>query len=98
MAKPEYRLSPRALEDMESVWLYSMSQWGLDQATMYIDDLATTFNFLATNPKSGKDCSNIRVGYRKHPTLKHIIYYRITGYGIEVIRVLHDHQLASRYL
>ena len=42
-------------------------------------------------------CENIRAGYRKHPVILHIIYYRETDYGIEVMRVL-DRMLATRYL
>jgi plasmid stabilization system protein ParE len=30
--------------------------------------------------------------------LRHVIYYREVDYGIEIIRVLHDHQLATRHL
>ena len=98
MAKPGYRLSPKALNDMEAVWLYTQSQWGLEQTEKYLDDLATAFDFITASPKLGKACDNIRQGYRKHPTLKHVIYYREASYGIEIIRVLHDHQLATRYL
>ena len=98
MSKPEYRLSPKARDDMESVWLYTLSQWGDEQTERYIDDLAVAFDLLTTNPRLGKSCGNIRPGYRKHPTLRHVIYYRQVDYGIEIIRVLHDHQLATRHL
>jgi plasmid stabilization system protein ParE len=43
MPKAEYRLSPKARNDMESVWLYTLSQWGHEQTEKYIDDLATAF-------------------------------------------------------
>jgi toxin ParE1/3/4 len=82
---------------MESVWLYTLSQWGQEQTEKYIDDLAAAFDLLTTNPRLGKRCDNIRAGYRKHPTLRHVIYYREASYPIEIIRVLHDHQLAVRY-
>jgi len=98
MPKPEYRLSPKARDDMESIWLYTFSQWGHEHTEKYIDDLATAFDLLTTNPRLGKSCDNIRPGYRKHPTLRHVIYYREADYGIEIIRVLHDHQLAARHL
>ena len=98
MPNPEYRLSPRAREDMESVWLYTFSQWGHEQTEKYIDDLAAAFDLLISNPRFGKNCDSIRPGYRKHPTLRHVIYYREVDYGIEIIRVLHDHQLAARHL
>ena len=83
---------------METVWLYSLKQWGAQQTERYIDDLTGTFEFLAENPKAGATCENIRAGYRKHPVIRHVVYYRETGYGIEVVRVLHDRMLATRYL
>lgn len=98
MAKPEFRLSPKARNDMEAVWLYTLSQWGQEQTKKYLDDLAAAFNLITASPKLGKLCDNIRKGYRKYPTLRHVIYYREASYGIEIIRVLHDHQLASRHL
>ena len=54
MAKPEYRLSPKARDDMEAVWHYSLSEWGLAQTDKYVDDIADAFEFLAVNPKLGK--------------------------------------------
>ncbi|MEP4377860.1 MAG: type II toxin-antitoxin system RelE/ParE family toxin [Alphaproteobacteria bacterium] len=96
--KAEYRLSPKAREDMEAVWLYSLPQWGAQQTESYIDDLIEAFAFLARNPNAGSACDAIRQGYRRYPVIRHVIYYRATDYGIEVVRVLHDRILASRQL
>ena len=94
----EYRLSPKAREDMEAVWLYSLAKWGAEQTDHYTDDLTAAFELLACNPKSGTSSEHIRVGYRRHSVLRHVIYYPETAYGIEVIRVLHDRMLATRHL
>jgi len=98
MPEREYRLSPKAREDMESVWLYTLSQWGHEQTERYLDDLAAAFDLLTSNPRLGKRCGNIRAGYRKHPILRHVTYYRKVAYGMEIIRILHDQQLAARHL
>lgn len=94
----EYRLTPKAREDMEAVWLYSLAAWGPPQTDRYVDDLTAAFELLADNPKAGTTCQNIRTGYRKYAVIRHVIYYRKTSYGIEVIRVLHDRMLASKHL
>ncbi|MFQ3292433.1 type II toxin-antitoxin system RelE/ParE family toxin [Reinekea sp.] len=94
---PEYKLAPKAREDLESIWIYSMKHWELNQTERYIDDLIAAFRFLAKSPKAGIACDNIRRGYRKHPVMRHFIYYRETSYGVEVIRILHDRMLAARY-
>ena len=93
----EYRLAPKAREDMQTVWLYSLSQWGAQQTGRYTDDLTEAFEFIAENPKAGTACENIRAGYRKYPVIRHVVYYRETAYGVEVIRVLHDRMLATRH-
>ncbi len=93
---PEYRLVPKAREDMEAVWLYSLAQWGAQQTERYIDDLTQAFGFLATSPKAGTACESIRARYRKYPVIRHVVYYRETGYGVEIMRVLHGRMLVSR--
>ena len=83
---------------MEAVWLYSLGMWGAEQADRYTADLTAAFELLAGNPKSGTSSKHLRAGYRRHPVLRHVIYYRETAYGIVVIRVLHERMLATRHL
>ena len=83
---------------MENVWLYSLAEWGAGQADLYTNELTAAFGLLANNPKSGTSSEHIRAGYRRHSVLRHVIYYRETVYGIEVIRVLHNRMLATRHL
>ncbi len=59
-ARAEYRLAPKAREDMEAVWLYTLAQWDAVQTERYIDDLTEAFAILADNPKAGTACDQIR--------------------------------------
>ena len=93
----EYRLSPEADRDMELIWLYTLEQWGLDQANRYTDDLTAAFSQLSENPRIGAISEDIRKGYRRSRVGRHTIYYRITDYGIAVIRILHDRMLPKRH-
>jgi toxin ParE1/3/4 len=45
---------------------------------------------LAENPALGQSAEAIRVGYRKHLSGSHVIYYRQSGAGIAVVRILHQ--------
>ncbi len=94
----EYRLAPKAVEDMEAIWLYSFTNWSAEQADSYIDDLTDSFEFLAQNTKAGTACDYIRERYRRYPVKSHTVFYRETVYGIEVMRVLHARMLPSRHL
>jgi toxin ParE1/3/4 len=96
-SKTEYRLAPKAQEDMEAIWLYSFSVWGLDQANDYFDRFTNAYHLLANNPKSGILSNNIRQGYRKYSLMSHMVYYRETEYGVEIMRILHDRMQASRH-
>ena len=94
----EYRLSPAAERDLELIWLYSCEQWGLEQAHRYIDVLTLVFEALANAPQTAQSCDHIRVGYRRHPVERHVIYFRISAYGIVLIRILHARMDAIQHI
>jgi len=77
---------------------YTFGRWGVEQANHYIDILTTTFATLAEAPQTAPACDRIRVGYRRRHVERHMIYFRVTTYGIAIIRVLHDRMDVSRHL
>lgn len=94
----EYRLTPAAEHDLESIWIYTVRQWSVEQADRYIDFLTVAFAELAASPKTAPSCEHIRPSYRRWGVERHMIYFRMTNYGIAIIRVLHDRMDASRHL
>ena len=98
MPMAEYRLSPAAERDLEGIWTYTAQQWGAKQADQYIDILTTTFSDLAKHPKTAPTCDHIRDGYRRRSIVHHMIYLRITTYGISIVRILHDRMDAPHKL
>ncbi len=94
----EYRLTPAAERDLEVIWTYTVQQWGIEQANRYTDIMTTAFAQLAQSPKTAPACDHIRPGYRCCGVERHMIYFRITTYGIAVVRILHDRMDAPRYL
>ncbi|MEW5787286.1 MAG: type II toxin-antitoxin system RelE/ParE family toxin [Pseudomonadota bacterium] len=95
---PEYRLTPAAQRDLEGIWQYTRDQWGAEQAHRYADKLIAAFAELAETPKAAPACDHIRSGYRRRSVEHHVIYFRITAYGIAVVRILHTRMDAPRYL
>jgi len=71
---------------------------GLEQANRYTDELVATFEQLANNPQLSAPSDYIRKTYRRRRIGRHAVYFRITEYGIAVIRVLHDRMDVSRHL
>ena len=94
----EYRLAPKAEQDLEDIWQYTRAQWGADQAHRYTDRLIAVFAELAAAPKSAPSCDHIRKGYRRQIAGRHVVYFRMTEYGIAVIRILHAQMDPSRHL
>ena len=96
--RAEFRLRPAATQDLESIWIYTTEQWGIEQAHRYTDELTKAFKLLANNPEQGGACDEIREGYRRYRVGRHVIYYRIADYGVDVVRVLHGRMDPPRHV
>ena len=94
----EYRLAPAAERDLERIWRHTLAEWGQAQADHYTDVLVAAFLALAAAPNSAPACHHIRPGYRRRHVERHTIYFRITAYGIVIVRILHDRMEPSRRL
>jgi len=93
----EFSLRPKARKDLEGIWSYSYETWGKDQADSYIHDMDSAFHALAVNLIKGHPCDDIREGYRKHFVGKHIIFYRLSKKGVEIVRILHQRMDPERH-
>ncbi len=87
---PRFALSGKAKSDLQEIARYTQRHWGRKQRIKYLAMLDACFRELATNPNSGKDCSEIRLGYRGYPVGSHLVFYRQTGDRIDIIRILHQ--------
>jgi toxin ParE1/3/4 len=92
-----YVLSPRAQTDLEEIWDYTAENWGAGQAERYVRLIGAAIETVAKWPKRGKTCDRIREGYRKYPAGSHIVFYRVTDTGIDVVRVLHRRRDFDRH-
>ena len=94
----EYRLTPAAEQDLEAIWIHTAQHWSVAQAGRYIDIMTAAFASLARSPRTAPACDDIRPGYRRRSVEQHMIYFRITPYGIAIVRILHQRMDAPRYL
>jgi toxin ParE1/3/4 len=87
-----YKISAKAAEDIENIWLYTFENWSLEQADRYLDLIFNEIDYLASNPTAGKDFSQVRKNYRCSKVKSHIVFYRYTESqdNIEIIRILHQ--------
>ena len=87
-----YKISVKAAEDIENIWLYTFKNWSLEQADRYVELIFDEIEYLAGNPTAGKDLSPVRKNYRCSNVKSHMVFYRYTESqtDIEIMRVLHQ--------
>jgi toxin ParE1/3/4 len=60
-------LTRAAQRDLIEIGRTTQRTWGRQQRIIYLAALDKTFRLLAEYPEIGIDCTEIRLGYRKHP-------------------------------
>lgn len=96
MAK--YLLTRKAVSDISSIWNYTAEKWSERQADLYYEMLIATFRKIAGNPAIGKEYNDIDSSILGHGVGRHIVFYRLQGKAVEIIRILHQRMdLKSRF-
>ena len=87
-----YKISQEANWDLENVWLYTYENWSLEHTDRHFDLIMDEIEYLAKNPKSGKDYGRVRKGYFRSKIKSHFIFYKTNQKQeeIEIIRILHQ--------
>jgi toxin ParE1/3/4 len=83
-----YRLSSRAEQDLDEVWLYIAEVASPTTADRLIDDLVDRFDLLVEQPRMGRLRPEFGRGVRSISVENHVIYYRHDG-EVQIARVLH---------
>ena len=86
----KYVYSKRAESQIKKIYLDTAQKWGVSQADKYDIGLLQTIEILADNPEMGRQCDNIRKGYRRHEYERHIIFYRRRSNDILITNVIYD--------
>ena len=85
-----YALRDLAAADLEAIWVYTVEQWGVEQAERYLKSLFACFEDLAENPQLGRQRDEVKAGYRSFPQGRHVVFYLVVPAGIEVIGIVHQ--------
>jgi toxin ParE1/3/4 len=87
-----YKLSVEADADLENLELAGILEFGLAQATAYMDGLVDALEFLARFPLAARARPEISPDTRGHPYKSHMIFYRLDGPDIFILRVRHGRE------
>lgn len=93
-----YRLSKRADEDFESIYLFGLQNFGLIQADAYADGLEERFEQIAAQPDLYPAIDGVKSGYRLSVYQSHSIYYRVEQTGVHIVRILRNQDLKTALL
>ncbi len=83
------RFSRRAKADIRGIWDYTVDNWGQGQAEVYLGLIDAALESIAGEPKLGRPLAGLRRSYRKHLVGSHVVFYRLKGRTVFVVRILH---------
>ncbi len=87
----DYKLTNKAVEDLNAIWDYTFNQWSEKQADSYYDMLLDNCQEIANNPDFGKNYDGITTDLFGLKANRHLIFYRILGnQQVEITRILHE--------
>ncbi len=89
MAKPRFRVSRAARQDLLRIGRFTEHRWGKAKRNHYLAQLDEAFELISGNSLIGTPCDAVFPGYRQFPEGSHVIYYRVTDM-VEIIRILHE--------
>ncbi|MEA1897569.1 MAG: type II toxin-antitoxin system RelE/ParE family toxin [Bacteroidota bacterium] len=91
MKTQSYRISEKAIDDLENIWTFTLHKWSIEQADRYYNLIINEIEFIAKNFMTGKSMDHIKKGYEVSIVKSHLIFYRKSQDNqVEVIRILHQ--------
>ena len=91
-------LTPMAKADLADIWDFTFARWGMGQAEKYVRDLWAAIEKQVTHLANSIDIGDVRPGYRKVNAGSHVIFFKMTPGGIDVVRILHQKMDFNRNL
>lgn len=93
-----WTLSRRAEKDLAEIWLYSISQWSVEQADRYYNSVISALDGLSREHLSGGKAIISKHAYFYRRCGSHNIFYRRDGARILVVRILHQRMDPERHI
>ena len=92
-----YRLTPRAADDLDGIYEYTIVNFGLERARDYLNGLHRRFEDLAERPALGRAAEHLAPRLRRFPYRSHVVFYMPEDHGVLIVRVLHESMDTPRH-
>lgn len=94
---PKYKIREKALEDLESIWLYTLDTWSEEQANRYLNLIFQEIELISSDKQSGISIQKISEGYYYTKVKSHLIFYIISD-TVEIVRILNQKMDLGKHL
>jgi len=85
-----HRLSAEAEAELDQIWWYTACQSGsAARARSVVARITDRFPLVAANPYMGRSRDDLRPGLRSFAAGEYLIFYRIEGSDVVVLRIVH---------
>ena len=91
-------IAVEARADLRAIHSYSVEHWGRARAAAYLDNIQAKMRGLAEPSLSGVAADEVCPGLRRQVAGSHVIWFRIEGDRLKVIRVLHHSREAGLWI
>lgn len=89
--KPMY--DAQAANDLEQIERYYAERADAAVAGEFVDRIATTLeHVIARNPHAGRPRPELGPQVRSFPVLPYVVFYKVEGSRIFVLRIIHGHR------
>lgn len=85
-----FELRKAAQADLARIWLDTANRWDVDQAEAYVRAIGECIATICDFPRSYPAHQGNLQGFRKAANGEHLIFYRVEGKLVDVVRVLHN--------
>ena len=87
----EYIISEKALEDLNTIWIYTAENWSVEQANRYYNLIVDEIEYVSEHFEMAKNLENVRKNYKYSKVKSHLVFYKKTlNTKMEVVRILHE--------
>ncbi len=99
---PEPGFTPKARQDLNDIWDFTVERWDAAQADRYVVAIVRACQDLAADRLVGCEANVIRRGYLSHRVGANVVFFRRDsgddGEAIEIVRILHERMDPARHI